>query len=472
MNALAGSRAACGGGLLAQRTHLGAADASEQVWRDVTTAVHALVGEHNFSRWLAPLTPRWRTNELLLIVPDRATLDCVTRHFLPLLTDELAIAAGRSVPVRLVLPATEPELPLHAPPPTSAHTFESFVTGESNAVAYGAARALAEEQTHAPLFLYGPAGVGKSHLLHAVHHALTAGGTTVACLPAAELVTSLITAYSEQAEPAFWNQLTPLGALLLDDVHSLAGQVQVQEHLVDGLVRWVDDGRVLVLTSDRPPGDVPVLAERLRAQFDAGIVAEIAPPEPALRLAIVQLKARMLGLVLGSDLAQRIATHIRGNVRRLEGALTRLLAHARLADRPIDETLVLEALPELRPRTGPPPTVERVLEETARAFGITVRALRGRSRAAAVVLPRQLAMYVARKLLQLPFAQLAPAFNRGHTTLIHAWNTVDRMLRRDRDLATLASVIEERLRDPEPSATRRSAHRAGHGSRATRSHRR
>src|SRR5439155_1745367 len=183
------------------------------------------------------------------------------------------------------------------------------------------------------LFLHGPTGVGKTHLLHAVFHALHGSGTIVACLPAAQLVSALVAAYGRHGHEAFWRDLAPLGALLLDDVHSFAGQEELQERLMEGLV-----------------------------------------------------------------------------------------AHARLSGRPLDEALAEEVLPELR--VAPPLSVDRIVEATAGAFGCSARLLRGRSRRAELVLPRQVAMYLARKLLARPFAELAAQFTRDHTTVLHAWRTI------------------------------------------------
>jgi chromosomal replication initiator protein len=228
-------------------------------------------------------------------------------------------------------------------------------------------------------------------------------------------------------------------------VHSLVGQQATQEQLIEGLLAWQERGRVLVLTSDRAPADLPELAARIRERFEGGGVASIDPPEPALRLAILQTKALTLGLVLDTRLAARIAVELGGNVRRLEGALTRLVAHARFLGRRLDEALALEVLPELRQHLPAALTVDRILDETAAAFGALTRALRGRSRRANLVVPRQVAMYLARKLLKRPFAQLAAAFARDHTTILHAWQTISSRLGTDRPLAAIVEEIERRL---------------------------
>jgi chromosomal replication initiator protein len=414
-------------------------------WARVRPALRARVGEENFTSWIAPLRCSSAGGGLVLEAPDRPTRDWIARHLLGVIEDTLAAALGRPCAVDLRIPVP-PTAPWHRTvAPAADHTFETFVVGESNAHAAKEARGLAAGAAPRLLFIHGPSGVGKTHLLHATYHALVAGGGRVLCLPAAELVAGLVGAYGTQAEAAFWQDLAPMDALLLDDVHSLVGQQAVQTRLIEGLVAWQDTGRALLLTSDRAPEHLPELAAKVRARFEGGVVAAVDPPEPALRLAILQTKARALGLVLETRLAARIAVEVGGNVRRLEGVLTRLLAHARLLGRRVDEALALEVLPDLRPRLPAALSVDRILDETAAAFGGLARALRGRSRRPDLALARQVAMYLARKLLNRPFAQLAAAFARDHTTVLHACQTISARLGTDRALAAIVEEIERRL---------------------------
>jgi chromosomal replication initiator protein len=403
------------------------------------------VGERNFTSWIAPLRCTPSEGGLALEAPDPLTRDWVERHFLPTIEDAVAKALGGPCQVELRLSSPPPVTGLRGIPPCPEQSFETFVVGESNACAVAEARQVAAGSTRRILFLHGPSGVGKTHLLHAIHHALATADIRVVCFPAADLVSRLVGAYRAKAEEAFWDELAPIDALLLDDVHSLVGQQATQEQLIEGLLAWQERGRVLVLTSDRAPADLPELAARIRERFEGGGVASIDPPEPALRLAILQTKALTLGLVLDTRLAARIAVELGGNVRRLEGALTRLVAHARFLGRRLDEALALEVLPELRQHLPAALTVDRILDETAAAFGALTRALRGRSRRANLVVPRQVAMYLARKLLKRPFAQLAAAFARDHTTILHAWQTISSRLGTDRPLAAIVEEIERRL---------------------------
>jgi len=415
------------------------------LWAQACETLRARLGQQNYATWIAPLRCTWIEDDVTLEAPDRLTRDLVGRHFTEAIADVLATVAGRRCALRFEVPPVPAPLPIRTTPPLPDHSFQAFEVGESNARAFSAARAVAARETTAPLFLHGPAGVGKTHLLHAIAHELDARRLAVASLPAARFIEGLVAAIGNDRHLDFWHELHVLHALLLDDVHALAGQEGMQEHLMDGLVSWARDGRILVLTSDRTPADVAGLAARVREDFASGVIAGIAPPEPSLCLRLVHSKARALGLALEAGLATRLAATVSGNVRRLEGALRSLMAHARLRGRAVDAALALEVLPLLRQVPALPPTVERVLAATARTFGLSLRGLRAPSRGASVVIPRRVAMYVAQKLCGQPAAQLARQFGCNHTTIRKAYRAVAEKLEVDRKLGALVAEIERRL---------------------------
>lgn len=420
-------------------------DGGRVLWARVRDGVRGRIGERNFAAWIAPLRWRWSEDDMALEAPDRTTCDWVTRHFLATIEREVQTALGRPFPVHVVLPTTPPVLPVRTSPPNPDHTFDTFVQGGSNAEAYAAARAVVTGDERRPLFFHGPSGVGKSHLLHAVCHGLDARGTPAACLPAAQLLEAFADAGHQRGREVFWHELRAIAALLLDDMHSLTGDPALGEQLVEGLAGWVASQRLLVLTCERPPDDEPSLVARLRDRLADGVRVCISSPEPALGQAVLERMARAQGVVLDTRLAARMAADIGGNLRRLQGALTRLLAHARLCGRRLDEALALEVLPELRARRPEPLTVGRILDATAAVFVAPVRGLRGGSRRTDLVLPRQVAMYLARKLLRRPLTELGAAFGRDRTTVLNAWRRMAARLETDRILADAVERIERRL---------------------------
>jgi chromosomal replication initiator protein len=416
------------------------------VWDDVAALLRTRLGEKNFSSWIAALhCTQAGEGVVALEAPDTVSQGWVSRHFAGAIEAAAAEVLRAPCTLQLRTATPPPVLSLRGVRPSLTHVFGTFVLGASNAHAYSAASALSDGSSRAPLFIHGPSGVGKTHLLHAVFHSLEARGVAATCLPAARLVSALVSAYGTRTMETLWDALSPLGALLLDDVHSLAGQEAVQDRLIDGLLAWQEEGRLLVVTSDRAPAEFPALAERVRARFEGGVVAGIDVPDPALRLALVARKSAGLGITLESELAARIAAHLGANVRRLEGALTRLVAHARFFGRALDETLALEVLPELRAPRPPTITVERIVAETAAAFGLVARLLRGHSRRRDLTLARHVAMYLARRLLRRPFADLGAAFGRDHTTVLHATRNVGARIANDRALAATVEGIEHHL---------------------------
>jgi chromosomal replication initiator protein len=419
------------------------------VWGRVCAALRPRIGEQNFASWIAPLRSTWYDGGLALDAPDRTIREGVARHFLGAIEDALAEAAGRAYPVRLGIAAVRRPLPIPLRPPNDRHTFETFVPGESNARALTAAHALVAGESRAPLLVHGPSGVGKTHLLHAICQALDLVGVLVACLPAAQLIAALVAAYASGADERFWDDLSPVGALLLDDIHSVKGLEETQERLVEGLTAWAAAGHLLVLTIDRAAGESCGLVARLGDRLSGTVTASIESPDPALRRAILERKALARGVVLDPRLATRLAAAVGGSARRLEGVLTRLLAHARLSGRPVDERLALEVLPELQRRPAEPPTLERILDVTAAAFAIPARRLRGRAARPELLVPRRVAMYLARKLLGRSFTELAAAFTRDHTTVAEACRTIRARIERDAAFAATVARIERSLRGVE-----------------------
>ncbi len=341
-------------------------------------------------------------------------------------------------------------------------TFEQFVIGASNRFAHAAALAVAElpGQAYNPLFLVGPPGVGKSHLLHSIGNYVQAhgDGLTVRYATAERFTNEFVTAIRAGDVDAFKGRFRRTDVLLVDDVQFLQAKARTEEEFFHTFNALHDAGSQLVLTSDRTPRDLGALEDRLRERFESGLVCEIAPPDRGVRLAVLRKRAQHDRVELADPaVLERIAERVTANVRALEGALIRVVAFHSLTGRPIDAGLVAEVLDGLYPAEREPAgatraavTAEQIQALTAEAFGLTREELLSASRAARVAWPRQVAMYLAREHTEESLPALGRAFGgRGHTTVMHAWRRAGERLATDPEAFEVVHRLSARLRDPD-----------------------
>ncbi len=330
----------------------------------------------------------------------------------------------------------------------SPYSFDSFVVGESNALAHATACEVAEHPGAAynPLFLFGGVGLGKTHLASAVAHALGRGRPRRVSLVSAEaLANELIRAIFGGGIDALRSRLRQLDALIVDDIQFLAGKERMQEEFFHTFNSLKGAGKQIVLASDQAPGAIANLEERLRSRFESGLIAEIRPPDPTLRVAILEQKAKFLRFDLPLDVTHWVAEKVVSSVRELEGALHRLVAACRCSKRTLDLGLAKEVLrPLLRP--APVRTLEQVQRIVAERFHVTTDDLIRRGGTGSLRMPRQVAMYLARKRTKATFAEIAAGFGgRDHSTVVHAVKQVEARRLADFEFATLVDGLAERL---------------------------
>jgi chromosomal replication initiator protein len=333
------------------------------------------------------------------------------------------------------------------------YTFEQFVIGEGNRLAHAAALAVAElpGQAYNPLFIYGPPGNGKTHLLHAMGNYLTAfgGGLTVQYTTAETFTNRFVDALQGRAMEGFKARYRHNDVLLIDDIQFLESKARIEEEFFHTFNALYETGSQLVLTSDRPPRDLQALEDRLRERFESGLVTDIVPPDLATRLTILRKRARHDGLGDIDDEALRaIAARITGNIRALEGALIRVVAFHSLTRRPLDADLADEVLTDLYPDARPAHrTVRDVQRATCEAFGISREELLSESRVARVAWPRQVAMYLSRELTDATLPAIGREFGgRNHTTVLHAHRRTTERISSDRDAFQIVDQITRQLR--------------------------
>lgn len=312
------------------------------------------------------------------------------------------------------------------------YTFDNFVVGPNNRLAYAAAQAVAERPAGAynPLFLYGGVGLGKTHLLHAIGNACWERGLQVLYVSSEEFTNDLINAIRTQTTPAFREKYRSVEVLLIDDIQFIAGKESTQEEFFHTFNTLHSQNKQIILSSDRPPKALVTLEERLRSRFEWGLTADIQPPDFETRLAILRAKAERQGRIVPAEILEFIARRVQSNIRELEGALNRILAYADLSGVPLSLSLAESALADLLPsRADIKP--DMIVNVVARTFNLPVERLLSSERSREVALPRQIAMYLMRETnISLP--QIGQALGgRDHTTVMYACEKVADLIERD-----------------------------------------
>ncbi len=322
-------------------------------------------------------------------------------------------------------------------PLNSRYVFENFVVGKSNQFAHAASRAVAENpaQTYNPLFIYGGVGLGKTHLMQAIGNQILIERKLdrVCYLSSENFMNEMISSIQRNDTISFRNKYRRMDLLLIDDVQFLANKESTQEEFFHTFNALYDAHRQIVLTSDRPPKEIPTLEERLISRFGWGLVTDIQPPDLETRIAILQSKAERDALVVPDDVLLFIAEHIKSNVRELEGSLIRLLAHSSLTGSEISVELAEQVLSNILSHEVKRVTIDRVQREVGQEFGVSVEGLKSKKRTKTLTEPRQVAMFLCRRLTDLPLVEIGQAFGgRDHTTVIHACDKVEVDMTRER----------------------------------------
>lgn len=331
------------------------------------------------------------------------------------------------------------------------YTFDTFVVGNSNRFAHAASQAVAESPAKAynPFFIYGGVGLGKTHLMHAIGHYILQQDPNckVVYLSSEKFTNELINSIRDDKNVEFRNKYRTIDVLLIDDIQFIAGKERTQEEFFHTFNALHDANKQLVISSDRPPKEIPTLEERLRSRFEWGLITDIQPPDFETRIAILQKKAMMENLIVPNDVINFIATKIETNIRELEGALIRVVAYSSLTNCPIDMQLAEQVLKDLIPNKKPKQvTSVQIVKEVGNYFSINPEDFKSKKRTKDLAFARQVAMYLCCELTDLSLPKIGEEFGgRDHTTVIHARDKITSDMQQDIQLLNAIESIKKKI---------------------------
>jgi len=439
----------------------------KEIWQKVLTTLEPRLSKHSYETWIMSLQPLgFCNNTIFFTVPDSFTRDWVVNHYNQLIKTiirslinedvQLEFLLNEEIPESLLnrLQKSSPEdkflenVPLHP-----RYTFETFVVGNSNRFAHAACMAVAESPAAAynPLFIYGGVGLGKTHLMHAIGHYIIKNNKShkVVYVTTEKFTNDLISAIREDDTEEFRSKYRSIDVLLVDDIQFLAKKERTQEEFFHTFNTLYEANKQIIISSDRPPRDIPTLEDRLRSRFEWGLITDIQPPDLETRIAILQKKAQLENLEIPLDTLAYIAGEIESNIRELEGALIKLIAYASLYGCEMSCEVAKEALKDYLSKSAKPKqiTISLIQKVVAERYNLRPEDLLSKKRTREIAFSRQLAMYLARKLIDASLPKIGEEFGgRDHSTVVHAIEKITEQIKTDYALQTIVAEIEEKIK--------------------------
>ena len=418
---------------------------TETLWRLLLEELRQDLTPVSIDTWFGDAEPvRFVDNLLALCLPTAYKKDIIEKQFLPMLTGALHRCPGAEEATITLLAGEKEKAAFLAQNSgcsrADRYSFDTFIVGSSNRFAQAAALAVASRPAAAynPLFIYGPSGLGKTHLLYAISGEIrkTRPSFSIVYIKGDEFANELIGSIQTYSVEAFRQKYRQADLLMVDDIQFIAGKERTQEEFFHTFNTLYESEKQIVLTSDRPPKEMYTLEDRLKTRFEWGLLADIQPPDYETRMAIVSKKAESLGFSLPLGVREYLAEEIRSNVRQLEGAVKKLCALKELMNEEITLRLAEQAVADMaRENPGLHPTPALILNEVASVYNVSAVKLTGNSRTKELALPRQVAMYLTRSLTSLSLPDIGREFNRDHSTVLHAINKIEEQMQRDPELS-------------------------------------
>ncbi len=432
-------------------------------WTQVIKRLSQELPHQSFDRFIAPLRPDGIKNNVATIVaPGKFVHEWVSARSLHTLASYLSDEVGRPVEISLIWEAREKptvkpaEARVAAPTsdltffkPNDRYTFDSFVVGQSNRMAHAGAKAVAAlpGARYNPLFICGPSGLGKTHLLHAIAREVTTRDKmVVAYITAQQFAEDFVNALQNNRVESFRKAQRNVELWLIDDIQFIAGKDKTQEEVFHTFNHLYSLGKQIVVCADRAPRELQIMDERLRSRLESGLVADIQMPDTETRCAIIQSKAQQDSVALNYEVAFYLAEHVPGNIRQLEGALTRLVVQASLEESPITIDLASAMVEKYYRGILEKPGAGEIIEAVSQQFRIPVDEIKGTSRKAPIVEARHVAIFITREITKDSWKHIGSVFgNRDHTSMMHGYNKVHEMMVHDKNLKTIVRTMIRNL---------------------------
>lgn len=444
----------------------------EQLWHETLSIIEKELSKPSFETWLKSTKPISLTEDSIEIgVPNDFAKEWLETRYINLIKNTLRFVTQREMKVTFIIPTSPSTEDVIMEKKTSPieynrsngtedqqilllnpkYTFDSFVIGNGNRFAHAASLAVAEAPAKAynPLFIYGGVGLGKTHLMHAIGHFIQQSNpkSKVLYLSSEKFTNELINSIRDDKTVDFRNKYRNIDVLLIDDIQFLAGKERTQEEFFHTFNALHDANKQLVISSDRPPKEIPTLEDRLRSRFEWGLIADIQPPDLETRIAILRKKAKGENLDIPNEVMHYIASNIDTNIRELEGALIRAVAYSSLINKEISVSLTTEALKDILPSSRPKQiTINLIQEVVAQYFKLKIEDFSAKKRTRSVAFPRQVAMYLSRELTDCSLPKIGEEFGgRDHTTVMHAHDKITTEKQTDLRLANTIKELTKRL---------------------------
>lgn len=433
-------------------------------WDEALKMIQEESSAVSFETWFHPIVPfDIQENRFILQVENPLAKDMLEKRYLPLIRNAVKHAAKMDFEIVILLSGESPlDIPVRKDAKRSEndlaknlnprYVFSSFVVGNSNRMAHAASLAVAEApaKNYNPLFLYGNSGLGKTHLMHSIAHFILENDDSAKVLyvTSETFTNELIQSIQNNKNEEFRNKYRNIDVLLIDDIQFISKKEGTQEEFFHTFNALYESSKQVIISSDRPPKEIKTLEDRLRSRFEMGLIADIQPPDYETRIAILRKKAERDNLVVPDDVMAYIAKNIASNIRELEGALTRILAFATLTNQDISLSLAENSLKDIFSENASPPVTSELIQELVCAhFGIRMDEMQGSKKPKNIAFPRQVAMYLCRKLLDISLPKIGESFGgRDHTTVIHAITKIEKQLEHDTALQNSIIQLEKEIK--------------------------